>query len=340
MAIYFLVTVGRTEYRKTAVEGIDVFSLTNILQILHHRVGSTPRSISFQSLRDIAVLCDQYDFANALSPWPQFWVEGLTTHSTQHLEIGYEDWLFIATVFRETPICKKIILDVSKQLICDLVVSTPSGSKEDVNIQYSRPGKISLVCRQINLDLAPEIILAFIRKERENLLSKALHPLWSFTQSMMKLSHHHPNNDIAAYCMNSDCFALALGSLLVSIRNGVLQDTLMAKQFKIPNNLSLQAAVTAIEKLRITTLILERNSTSRVDYQDKYPTHNQSTAATPGRIKNLVKDLPDELFLRNQYESTINHTKGRYETCPLARHLASQQKAATAVLEGVVGYPI
>ncbi|KAF3187363.1 hypothetical protein TWF788_002281 [Orbilia oligospora] len=333
------ITVNGTEYPKTTVEGIDHPSFKNVFDILHHQASATPRFISFQNLRSIAILVDQYDFANALAPWPHLWIESLTTNNAQHLESGYEDWLFIATVFRDVLICKDIILAVSKQLVRDLVVApvhTSSwfsfGNPKIIYI-YSRWNKSKGKLVEVNLELVPEKILVFVRKEREDRLSKALLPLWTFTQNMINSSFSSSTATTKAYCKNSDCFALALGSFIKSISSGGLQKVLLAEAFRIPGGLSLDSVITTVQNLRMTTLILERNPTYL-----KRPSHVENHPTNLHALKTLVADLPEEIFLRNHQDSTIKYTDGRYQTCPLARHLALEQKNALAVVGQVVGF--
>ncbi|KAK6513895.1 hypothetical protein TWF506_008326 [Arthrobotrys conoides] len=347
------ITVNCTEYRKTTVEGIDPLSLKYVFNILHHQAGSTPRLIAFKNLRSIAILVDQYDFASSLAPWPQFWIESLTANKTQHLEHGYEDWLFIAAIFTDVLVCKNIICDVSKQLICDLAISS-SGSSASSSITFGQAGALTKDVstkytyrrwdketgkgENVNLELVPEKILAFIIKERRDRLSKALLPIWTFTQNMINFSFHYPETQATVYCKNAECFALALGSLFRSINGAGLQATLMAEKFRVPASLSLQMAIAAVESLRMTTLILERLATSSQFLLDDNPTHNPGITPELYTLKKLVADLPEAIFLRDQHESTTKHIEGRFQTCPLARHLALQQQNAVTVLAQVAGY--
>ena len=150
-----------------------------------------------------------------------------------------------------------------------------------------------------------------MKKERAGWLSRALLPLWGFTQSMINFSFHYPRTDTTVYCKNPDCFALALGSLIRSITSGGLRSILMAEQFNIPESPSLQGVITAIENIKMTTLILEGSPTSYNDYMNENnPTHNSNKVPTLKAFQALVADLPDGIFLRNQYESATKHTTG------------------------------
>ncbi|EGX52995.1 hypothetical protein AOL_s00007g331 [Orbilia oligospora ATCC 24927] len=335
------ITVDGTEYRKTTLDEIDSTSLTHVFNILHHRAGPTPRSITFKSLRDIAVLADQYDFADALAPWPQFWIEDLAKDSAKQLEPGYEDWLLIATIFATVPVCETIILNISKQLICDLVISPPGNLDEKVNLKHERWSMAKQAGVETNLQLVPEKILEFIREEQEKLLTTALLPLWIFAKNMTDFSFPGPKLDESARCRNPECSSLALGSLLKSINSLKLQNILMTEEFKIPEGYSPESLIREIESIRMTTLTLERDFTYR---ESQYTlsvfcvTHNASFASISSRFPTLAQKIPEDFFLGNQYDSVTKHTSGRFATCPVARHLASQQTNAVALLQRVKGY--
>ncbi|KAF3253260.1 hypothetical protein TWF217_007518 [Orbilia oligospora] len=307
------ITVDGTEYRKTTLDEIDSISLTDVFNILHHRAGPTPRSITFKSLRDIAVLADQYDFEDALAPWPQLWIENLTKDSAKQLEPGYEDWLFIATVFVTVPACEKIILNVSKQLIRDLVIPPPSNPEEEANLKHKRWNMAKRTVVEVNLQLVPEKILEFIREEQEKLLTTALLPLWIFVKNMTDFSFPGPKLDESAHCWNPECSSLALGSLLRSINSLKLQNILMTEEFKIPEGCSPEELIGRIKRIRMTTLTLERD-----------PIYKEG---------NYIENC-------DQNDSMTKHITGRFATCPVARHLASQQSNAVALLQHVKGYSV
>ncbi|KAF3110054.1 hypothetical protein TWF103_004878 [Orbilia oligospora] len=335
------ITVDGTEYRKTTLDEIDSISLTYVFNILHHRAGPTPRSITFKSLRDIAVLADQYDFEDALAPWPQFWIEDLAKDSAKQLEIGYEDWLFIATVFATVPVCEKIILNVSKQLIRDLVISPLSSSEEELNRKHDRLSKAKREGVKVNLQLVPEKILEFIKKEQEELVTNALFPLWIFTKNMTDFSFQGPKLDASVRCVNHECSSLAIGSLLKSINGLKLQNILMTEEFKIPEGYSPEGLIRWIERIRMTTLTLDRDATYEEGYHTIWCTthHTQDIiSSTSSRLPIFGQKIPADFFLGNQHDSVTKHTSGRFATCHVARHLASQQSNATALLQRVKGY--
>ncbi|KAK6523685.1 hypothetical protein TWF281_001660 [Arthrobotrys megalospora] len=328
------ITVDGAEYPKTTVEGIDKASLTIVFDILHHQVGLTPRSVPFKSLRDIAVLADQYNFASALSPWSQFWIEALAGDTADLVKLtGYEEWLFIATVFIEVARCRDIIEAVSKQLILDLIISPPEDPNEKTNPRYWRWSDLSQV--ELNIELVPDRILEFILLEREERLTKILHPLWKFVQGMLDGSLHRPTPEITVFCKNPDCFAGAFGSLLTSAADQGLRKFVMAEQFAIPEN-SLQRAAQAVEKLRMTTMILCSNSWG--GSFNGAPMHTVAAVTTPSWYKFLADHRAGDFLLRNQFDSITKRLDGRFEICPLAQEFVSQQQAASTVLQNVNGY--
>ncbi|KAF3171556.1 hypothetical protein TWF751_006286 [Orbilia oligospora] len=89
-------------------EDCDADALTTVLYILHHRARKVPRSISFQKLVNISMICKKYDLAEALLPWPEFWIEDLVQEDQN---TGDEGWLLVSHVFGDIPDAQKQAAD-------------------------------------------------------------------------------------------------------------------------------------------------------------------------------------------------------------------------------------
>jgi len=85
--------------------GFDPTAMAVVLYIIHGRVGHIPETIEFKNLLDIAIICDYYECAGAMSPWNKAWMQPLEKLA---LEPGYEDWLFIAFLFGNQELFGKI----------------------------------------------------------------------------------------------------------------------------------------------------------------------------------------------------------------------------------------
>jgi hypothetical protein len=66
---------------------------------IHMQYDMVPMEVSFEELGTIATLCDKYDLRKGLGLWPQKWSEPYVGSASMP---GYERWLFIALVFRNT----------------------------------------------------------------------------------------------------------------------------------------------------------------------------------------------------------------------------------------------
>ena len=72
----------------------DADALSILLRIVHLGWRQVPRSVSFETLADLAVLCDKYDMIHFVRPWLPSW-------HTRPLAVvpGHEECIFIAWTF-------------------------------------------------------------------------------------------------------------------------------------------------------------------------------------------------------------------------------------------------
>ncbi|KAF8249038.1 hypothetical protein K440DRAFT_231192 [Wilcoxina mikolae CBS 423.85] len=75
----------------------DPAAITVVLYVLHGVASHISENITFKNLLDIVIVCDYYDCAAAMSPWIKDRMQSLQELATKS---GYEDWLFVAWVFR------------------------------------------------------------------------------------------------------------------------------------------------------------------------------------------------------------------------------------------------
>ncbi|KAH6680915.1 hypothetical protein B0J14DRAFT_696242 [Halenospora varia] len=74
----------------------DGMALFVLLNIAHLRFRMVPERLGYRELLGVAILCDQYDCAELVRPWLGTW---MCLEESQCLEVGQEQWLFIAWVF-------------------------------------------------------------------------------------------------------------------------------------------------------------------------------------------------------------------------------------------------
>lgn len=101
-----------TEPYVIPLEDTDPRALAVILNAIHLRNDYVPQSISFANLYELAVICDKYDCAAAVTLWVFIWIKSWKDLA---LQPGYEKWLFIAWTFKNEDVfaslSKKIILE-------------------------------------------------------------------------------------------------------------------------------------------------------------------------------------------------------------------------------------
>jgi hypothetical protein len=68
-------------------------ALLILLRIAHLRFQAIPATLPYQTLLQVAVLCDQYQCINLVRPWLPQW---LADEETSPLRSSQENWLFIA----------------------------------------------------------------------------------------------------------------------------------------------------------------------------------------------------------------------------------------------------
>ena len=86
----------------------DWEALLVLLHIVHLQFSKVPDSLAFETIVQVAVLCDKYDCVGLVKPWLSLWYE-----ETHALEPGHELWLFIAWVLGK----KEIFQDLATKLV-------------------------------------------------------------------------------------------------------------------------------------------------------------------------------------------------------------------------------
>ncbi len=82
--------------REVAFPDDDPGALLVLLNISHLNFDQLPTTMEFDTLLNIAVLCDKYDMVKVIRPWIPKWAEPLRSHA---LERGHEEYAFIAWTF-------------------------------------------------------------------------------------------------------------------------------------------------------------------------------------------------------------------------------------------------
>ncbi|KAF3924387.1 hypothetical protein AA313_de0204082 [Arthrobotrys entomopaga] len=346
------VEVDGKQYRKTTVHDTTVEILQILFDIFHYRTTKTPRKIDFLTLWRIALLADEFDISNALSPWPHFWIESCLEDCPDS-----EKWLFIGTIFPDVPSSISIVERVSRNLLLHLRVTgdvespgpegltrwhlaTAATGHNEKMIEGVRYEEID-----IDLEPIPQNILSFILKRRRELLQEILEPVKLFVRGLMTESNSHHR------CLNSDCFSMALGSLLRLVNTDVLKNLIFTESWENPEY-SLSEAHSAIQKLEMTTFVFKKAQKDIVGctHRRNNPKHRHLAAPniTNLEILSLTLELqtssdgPREFFHRSSLSNTETmkqpDTTSPFVTCQLARRFVDLQQSTKEKYEAIVGY--
>ena len=84
-------------------------ALLILLRIAHLRFHDTPTTLPYETLLQVAVLCDQYQCVNLVRPWLSQW---LADEEKSSMKFGQENWMFIAWVFGREKVYEVLALDL------------------------------------------------------------------------------------------------------------------------------------------------------------------------------------------------------------------------------------
>ncbi|KAK6359138.1 hypothetical protein TWF696_000305 [Orbilia brochopaga] len=244
-------------------------TLDIIFNIIHLETDSIPKKLSFRRLRQMAIICDKYECAKALGPWPEMWMQEHLANATTP---GFEDWLFIAKVLDPTQmkakeITKSLVMETSSKSVCGTYIkrftSTPTSEKEF----------------EVNLELMPDSIKDYVVKERARAVRKITNMLRQFVRELSRVAFddQQPGYNVAiplSYCPT--CSDIAVGSLIRSLKRLLLWP-LLHGDGRAEWHGSLGALIAQVECLHMTTLIHKTSSHPVV------PARVSSSTATGGR---------------------------------------------------------
>ncbi|KUJ06370.1 uncharacterized protein LY89DRAFT_790538 [Mollisia scopiformis] len=101
--------------------GNDSEALLILLNIAHLKFHKVPEHLGYETLLNIATLCDQYDCIHLLRPWlvHNLWLQGEEDASNLSFKKGQYGWLFIAWVFGR----EKIFEDLAVQMVTTIRIN-------------------------------------------------------------------------------------------------------------------------------------------------------------------------------------------------------------------------
>ncbi|KAJ6258830.1 Peregrin [Drechslerella dactyloides] len=134
-------------------------ALLIVFHLLHLNTKSLPaiKELPWDTLREIAAIWDKYDLSNLIRPpW-------LKHFENRMMEVGYEDWLFIAKVFK----VEERYAELTARLVIEIGETRRSrGTAIDENAAFLRVGTV------IKTSSWPSLIKDHIKAERSQLLNR------------------------------------------------------------------------------------------------------------------------------------------------------------------------
>jgi len=91
-------------------------ALLVLLNIAHLKFNKVPSELPFETLLQVAMLCDQYDCVSLVGPWLKRWMKDEVWESEQP---GQEAWLFIAWAFGR----KKVFETLATKLAAEMHIN-------------------------------------------------------------------------------------------------------------------------------------------------------------------------------------------------------------------------
>lgn len=80
-------------------------ALLILLRIAHCQFKKLPSTLDYETIVELAILCDKYDCVELVQPWLASW---LVNEEPEYKKPGYEDWLFIAWAFGKERIFEEL----------------------------------------------------------------------------------------------------------------------------------------------------------------------------------------------------------------------------------------
>ncbi|KAF3312750.1 hypothetical protein TWF173_006971 [Orbilia oligospora] len=212
--------VGR-QLRVLSLPDDQAEAMLIILKIIHYETKSISKTLSYQLLVELAVVCDKYDCARIVHPWPDTWIPNLINARDHDLsKVGQEDWLLIGHIFPTVRGIAKLVHELSVQLAKECYNWSPDHS------EFRRYPRSSSDCfsdeihgHTVKLRFTPDRIVNYIVEESERGKKLAVEKIRNFCAGLDVISQGQGQGDAnTPPCSDYACLELATGSVVRSIK--------------------------------------------------------------------------------------------------------------------------
>lgn len=90
-------------------------ALLILLRIAHCQFSMLPSDLEFETILEMAILCNKYDCVGLVHSWLELW---LVNEERECVDPGHEDWLFIAWVFGR----EKVFQTLARKLLREMKI--------------------------------------------------------------------------------------------------------------------------------------------------------------------------------------------------------------------------
>ncbi|KAK6514819.1 hypothetical protein TWF506_007181 [Arthrobotrys conoides] len=200
----------------------DAEAMLIIFKIIHYETKLISKTLSYQLLVELAVVCDKYNCARILHPWPDTWIPNLINTKDHDLsKVGQEDWLLIGHIFPAVKGVGKLVYELSAKLAKESYSWSPDHSEFR---RYTRSSSDDfsdeLDGHTVKLRFTPDRIIDHIMEESKRGKRSAVENIRSFCAELDLIQDENvPRRPTdAPLCGDYTCPELATGSVIRSIK--------------------------------------------------------------------------------------------------------------------------
>lgn len=268
--------------KRINLQGDSGEALLILLRVAHCQFSLLPSEIEFETILEMAVLCDRYDCVELVKPWLDSW---LVNEQSECYKPGQEGWLFIAWVFGR----KKFLQGMAKKLMGEMTFNddgeglTSTGETFPALMPPDIMGMLPHFLSKPRLEsflLTQLLLLESIISIRQATIKELLKVTYDYFDLFLK--------EDSVCCQSSSrkaCNALMCGSLVI----GLHELGLWPRKSPDTINLSVQDLASKLTSLVIWT----------------YPSnncknhYNCGSTSLSDRIKSTLQFIPNPVFDRH-----------------------------------------
>ncbi|KAK6530425.1 hypothetical protein TWF694_003777 [Orbilia ellipsospora] len=200
----------------------DATAMLTLLNIIHYQHRSIPRSLTYEELLQVAIVCDKYDCENLAYPWAETWMNGLLDDPKyDYISPGYEGLFFIGAVFKYSSERFALVVEkLSARLIVEISDWPSRKSESFIRKPFNMLVDSEIVV--VSTDMIPGPILEHMWHERASNFQKLLDITTPFYKDIGLSGDLTESSDYISLCPHITCSDVATGSIVRHLRHAGL----------------------------------------------------------------------------------------------------------------------